>query len=117
MSANPTRLEAPMGAPVSPLPQKTHSGRTTFVRAALPLAVGIAIALAPTPRGLAPNAWHYFALFAAVMIGIVTEPIPAAALGLVGVVVAAGLSLVHTSTSQSALWALSGFANGTVWLI
>ena len=51
------------------------------------------------------------------MVGIVTEPIPAAALGLVGVVVAAALSLVRDSTSQSALWALSGFANGTVWLI
>jgi L-tartrate/succinate antiporter len=117
MSANPARVEAPIGAPISPPPQQTKSGRTTFVRAALPLAIGAAIALAPAPHGLAPNAWRYFALFAAVMIGIVTEPIPAAALGLVGVVVAAGLRLVHTSTSQSALWALSGFANGTVWLI
>jgi L-tartrate/succinate antiporter len=97
--------------------QKTHRRQSMLVRAALPLAIGAAIALAPAPHGLALNAWRYFALFAAVMVGIITEPIPAAALGLVGVVVAAGLSLVHTSTSQSALWALSGFANGTVWLI
>jgi L-tartrate/succinate antiporter len=101
----------------SPPAQKTKARWSMFVRAALPLAVGIAIALAPAPHGLALNAWRYFALFAAVMVGIITEPIPAAALGLVGVVVAAGLRLVHTSTSQSALWALSGFANGTVWLI
>ncbi len=101
----------------SPPARQAQHRRTAFVRAAAPLAVGIAIALAPAPHGLAPNAWRYFALFAAVMVGIVTEPIPAAALGLIGVVVAAALRLVYASTSQSALWALSGFANGTVWLI
>jgi len=101
----------------SPHAQQTRRRRSAFLRAAVPLAVGIAIALAPVPHGLAPNAWRYFALFAAVMVGIVTEPIPAAALGLVGVVVAAASRLVYPSTSQSALWALSGFANGTVWLI
>jgi L-tartrate/succinate antiporter len=91
--------------------------RRAFFRAALPLALGIAIALAPAPHGLAPNAWRYFALFAAVIVGIITEPIPAAALGLVGIVVAATFRLVYTSASQSALWALSGFSNGTVWLV
>ncbi|PYU23218.1 MAG: hypothetical protein DMG30_12545, partial [Acidobacteria bacterium] len=40
-----------------------------------------------------------------------------AALGLVGVVDAALSGLVHASTSQATLSALSGFANGTVWLI
>ena len=98
-------------------PAQYATSRRTFLAWAVPIVVGLAIALAPTPHGLAPNAWRYFALFAAVLVGIITEPIPAAALGLVGVVVAAGLRLVHTSTSQSALWALSGFANGTVWLI
>ena len=101
----------------SPHAQQTRRRRRVFLRAALPLAVGIAIALTPVPHGLAPNAWRYFALFAALMVGIVTEPIPAAALGLVGVVVASALRLVYPSTSQSALWALSGFANGTVWLV
>ena len=100
-----------------PHARQTRRRRSAFLRAAVPLAVGLAIALAPVPHGLAPNAWRYFALFAAVMVGIVTEPIPAAALGLVGVVVASALRLVYPSTSQSALWALSGFANGTVWLV
>jgi L-tartrate/succinate antiporter len=91
--------------------------RSSIVRAALPIAVGAAISLAPVPHGLALNAWYYFALFAAVMVGIITEPIPAAALGLIGVVVAAALGLVRTSSAQATLWALSGFANSTVWLI
>lgn len=100
-----------------PPTQQTLRRRSALVRAAVPILVGVAIALAPTPHGLPLNTWRYFALFAAVMVGIITEPIPAAALGLVGVVVAAALGLVRTSTSQAAAWALSGFANGTVWLI
>jgi L-tartrate/succinate antiporter len=52
-----------------------------------------------------------------VMVGIITEPIPPAALGLVGVIVAAAAGLVRTSTAQATVWALSGFGNPTVWLI
>jgi L-tartrate/succinate antiporter len=117
MSLNLPRVEAPSGILKPGSAQETHSRRSTFVRAALPLAIGTAIALVPAPHSLEPNAWRYFALFAAVMVGIITEPIPAAALGLAGVVVASALRLVYPSTAQSALWALSGFANGTVWLI
>jgi len=83
----------------------------------MPLAVGAAIALAPVPAGLAPNAWYFFALFAAVIAGIITEPIPPAAVGLAGVVLAAALGLVRGTPGESADWALSGFANTTVWLI
>src|SRR5690348_8436486 len=112
-----TRVETPVTATPPAPAARAQNRRRAFIAWAIPIAVGVAIALTPAPSGLPLNTWHYFALFAGVMVGIVTEPIPAAALGLVGVVVAAGLSLVHASTSQSALWALSGFANGTVWLI
>jgi L-tartrate/succinate antiporter len=91
--------------------------RNELVRAAIPLAVGVAIALLPVPANLSPTAWHYFALFAAVIIGIVTEPIPPAAVGLAGVVLAAALGLVGATPAASANWALSGFGNTTVWLI
>jgi L-tartrate/succinate antiporter len=79
--------------------------------------VGIVLALLPVPAGLTPHAWRYFALFAAVMAGIITEPLPAAAVGLAGVVIAAGSRLVQPTAALSTSWALSGFANGTVWLI
>jgi di/tricarboxylate transporter len=56
--------------------------RGTLARALPPLAVGTLIALIPVPQGLSANAWHYFALFAAVITGIITEPIaPAAPVG------------------------------------
>jgi L-tartrate/succinate antiporter len=86
-------------------------------RALLPLAIGSAIALIPVPDGLAPAAWFYFALFATVIAGIITEPVPPAALGLAGVSAAAVLGLVRDTPAASAQWALSGFGNTIVWLI
>jgi L-tartrate/succinate antiporter len=91
--------------------------RRGWWRAAVPVAVWLAIVVAPAPAGLPPNAWRYFALFAAVVVGLVLEPIPAAAVGLVGVTVAGVGRLVEPSAAASIAWALSGFQDRTVWLI
>jgi L-tartrate/succinate antiporter len=98
-----------------------HPGKRTTLsvvaRVAVPLLLGSAIALVPTPAGLTPAAWHYFALFVTVITLIITEPIPAAAIGLAGVTAAAVLGFVRDTPSTSAQWALSGFGNTIVWLI
>jgi L-tartrate/succinate antiporter len=92
-------------------------------KAILPLAIGVILWFLPTPQGLQPYAWHYFALFAAVIAALVIEPIPAAAAGLIGVTLAAAFNLVPATADKAPLpadavrWALSGFSNGTVWLI
>ena len=88
---------------------------------------GVALALMPPPDGLAPYAWQYFAVFASVILALITEPIPAAAVGLIGVTFAATFGLVFTPAqmadpafrfpAEALKWALAGFANGTVWLI
>jgi len=83
----------------------------------VPLAVGGLLALAPLPAGLAPPAWRYFALFAAVVAGLVVEPLPAAAVGFIGMTAAASARLVVPDAEGSLRWAISGFANGTVWLV
>ena len=57
-------------------------------KALLPPLIGIGIALLPAPAGLAPYAWHYFALFAAVVVALVLEPLPGGAVGLLGLTVA-----------------------------
>src|SRR6476660_9726139 len=59
-----------------------------YWKAILPIAVGLGILLLPIPEGLKPNAWYYFALFTAVIIALILEPIPAAAVGLIGVTAA-----------------------------
>jgi L-tartrate/succinate antiporter len=56
-------------------------------------------------------------LFAFVVTGLVTEPLPGPALGLIGVSAAAGLSLVGRTPAESMRWALSGFSNEVVWLV
>ncbi len=95
----------------------------------LPVVIGLAIAAVPAPTGLQPYAWHYFALFAAVIVALVLEPLPGGAIGLLGLTVAVILArFVLFSPEQMAkpgfavpsaalAWALSGFANTTVWLI
>jgi L-tartrate/succinate antiporter len=92
-------------------------------KAILPIAIGGILWFIPTPQGLQPYAWQYFALFAAVIAALIVEPIPAAAAGLIGVTLAAALNLVPAAPDKAPLpadavrWALSGFSNGTVWLI
>jgi di/tricarboxylate transporter len=38
------------------------------------------------PEGLAQHAWYFFAIFAGVIVGLMLEPLPGAAIGLIGVV-------------------------------
>jgi L-tartrate/succinate antiporter len=92
-------------------------------KAIVPLLIGAAILVMPVPAGLDPTAWQYFALFVTVIAALILEPIPTAAVGLIGVTAAAALMLVSAKVGTPATagdgvrFALSGFSNGTVWLI
>jgi L-tartrate/succinate antiporter len=57
----------------------------TWLKALAPVAVAVIIAAAPAPPGLAQHAWYFFAIFAAVVVGLVLEPLPGGAIGLIGV--------------------------------
>jgi di/tricarboxylate transporter len=52
-----------------------------------------------------------------VVIALILEPIPAAAVGLVGVTAATVSILVVPNPADAIKWALSGFQDGMVWLI
>jgi len=98
-------------------------------KAIAPIAVAIIIALIPAPAGLPQYAWYYFAIFVGVIVGLMFEPLPGGAIGLIGVALVTVLSeYVFFSPEQlaktgfnaartSLSWALSGFSNTTVWLI
>ncbi len=98
-------------------------------KAIVPVIVAGVIALIPAPEGLAQFAWYFFAIFAGVIVGLMLEPLPGAAIGLIGVVLVtvlapfvlfapAELAKAGFKPANAALtWALSGFANTTVWLI
>ena len=98
-------------------------------RAIAPLAVAALIAILPVPEGLPQHAWFYFAIFAGVIVALMTEPLPGGAVGLIGVVAVAvlapfvlyspeELARPEFNPADAALaWALAGFSNATVWLI
>ena len=87
-------------------------------KALIVIAVGVVLAIIPAPAGLTPNAWLYFALFAAAILGLILEPIPTAAVGLVAVTLAMVLCLVTPDKPKDSIaWMLAGFSNTTVWLI
>jgi citrate:succinate antiporter/L-tartrate/succinate antiporter len=87
----------------------------------IPLAVWLVLMLwgvaFGAPQGLSSNAWYYFALFLAVILGLILEPIPAAAIGLIGITAGAAFRYVDADIGKSINWALSGFSDTTVWLI
>ncbi len=91
--------------------------RKLLVNALVPIAVGVILLAMPIPQDLAPRAWYYFAMFAAVIVGLVLEPVPGSIIGLLGISIAAALHLIGDKPADSVKWALSGFSNNTVWLI
>jgi L-tartrate/succinate antiporter len=100
-----------------------------YWRAVLPIAIICAIALTPTPSGLATHAWYYFAIFAGVIAALVVEPLPSPAIGVIGVTAVTVLSPwvlfsptetanpAFKLTDESLRWALTGFSSSTVWLV
>ena len=75
----------------------------------LPIHAGAALLFIPIPEGLSRNAWYYFALFVAVVIPLILEPIPVASVGLIGVTAATVSLLVMPKPADAIRWALSGF--------
>lgn len=91
--------------------------RKQVINTFIPLAIWAVLLLIPAPQGLPPRAWQFFAMFAAVIVGLIIEPVPGSIIGLLGLVVASVFKLVGDTPSDSLKWALSGFSNSTVWLI
>jgi L-tartrate/succinate antiporter len=86
------------------------------IKLIIPVAVLVIFWFIPAPEGLSANAWHFMAIFFAVVVGLIIEPVPAALIGFVGISLVAALGLVG-NPKESITWALSGFSNSVIWLI
>lgn len=82
-----------------------------LIRGSIVLALLIVIWLIPVPAGLTVKAWHIFAVFAAVILGFILQPLPLGAVALVGVTFPAFIGLLKPTE------VLAGFSNTTIWLI
>jgi di/tricarboxylate transporter len=74
-----------------------------------PLGIWLAIYLVPVPAGLNVSQWHYFAVFAAVIAGLILESMPVGAVGLIGLTVAGVSGYVESDPNKSLRWMLVAF--------
>ena len=128
-----TQLHPTAGAPdvkithhVAPTAAESHIPKWQVMA---PLAVTVILAILPPPPGLTHFAWLYFSIFAGVIVGLILEPLPGAAIAIIGltlVTVLAPFALFSPQqlsqpgfrpASTALTWALSGYSNPTVWLI
>jgi len=82
-----------------------------------PLLIWLALYLVPVPAGLNADQWHYFAIFAAVIAGLILESMPVGAVGLIGLTFAGISGYVEHDPNKALRWMLGGFSENTVWLI
>lgn len=85
--------------------------RSKLIRGLIVLLTGAAIWHSPIPIGLNPQAWHLFAIFTATILAFILQPLPIGALAFIAVTFTALSGTLKVSE------ALSGYSNGTIWLI
>ena len=73
--------------------------------------IGTAIWFVPAPTGVGERAWQLLAVFVATIVGLITKPLPMAAVALLGITATAVTGILSIDE------ALSGFGNKTIWLI
>lgn len=81
------------------------------------IVVGLIIWAIPTPEGLSSRAWGMLALFVATIVAIIAKAMPMGAATLVALVISGLTGLTPISSKQGDVGMLSGFSNGTIWLI
>ncbi|HKR12885.1 MAG TPA: DASS family sodium-coupled anion symporter [Pyrinomonadaceae bacterium] len=82
-----------------------------LLRWAIVLLVAGGIMLIPAPEGVTPQSWRLLAIFAATITGSIVQPIPGAAIVLLGVT---ALPLFNVMKVNEAL---TGYADPVVWLV
>ena len=73
--------------------------------------VGLAIVMIPPPAGITPQGWRLLAIFAATIVGSIFQPVPGAAVVMLGVSAAALTGALPIAE------ALGGYADPIVWMV
>src|SRR5262245_5926379 len=98
--------------------RKTKGERVKITwKTVAPLLIWLVLYLVPVPDGLNANQWHYFAIFAAVIGGLILESMPVGAVGIIGLTAAGISGYVEQDPNKALRWMLGGFSESTVWLI
>lgn len=73
--------------------------------------VGLAVVMIPPPAGISPQGWRLLAIFAATIVGSIFQPVPGAAVVMLGVSAAALTGALPIAE------ALGGYADPIVWMV
>lgn len=85
---------------------------------AITFAVALVIWFIPAPQGVAENAWHLFAIFAATILGIILKAAPMGTMCMMAIGFTALTQVVAPGDAgKSITKALSGFGDKVIWLI
>lgn len=98
-------------APTVPSVSEEKPKRYLWLRYLIPIAVGLAIWFSPAPAGVSAKGWQLLAIFVGTIVGIISQPLP------MGAVAITGIALCAVTGTLSIGDSLSGFADGTIWLI
>ena len=93
------------------VPPDQPGWKNRFVRWAIVLLVAVGILRIPTPEGVTPESWRLLAIFAATITGSIVQPIPGAAIVLLGVT---ALALFKVMPIKDVL---IGYADPVVWMV
>ena len=89
-----------------------------FKAIAITTVFGLVLWLIPTPKGVAENAWHLFAIFAATILGIILKAAPMGTMCMIAIGLTALTQVVAPGDpGKSITKALSGFGDKVIWLI
>ncbi len=85
---------------------------------AITFAIALIIWFIPAPEGVAKNAWHLFAIFAATILGIILKAAPMGTMCMMAIGFTALTQVVAPGDAgKSITKALSGFGDKVIWLI
>jgi len=89
----------------------TRLSPANLPRLLIPVAVGAVMWFIPAPAGVEPDAWHLLAIFVATIIAVIARPLPMGAVSMIAI------ALIMVTGTLTPGEALSGFSNGTIWMI
>ena len=89
IDASTTRQDVSSGSLAKPAILTTAKSPNPTWKAMAPVAVAIVLAFLPVPTGLPQHAWYFFSIFVGVIVGLVLEPLPGAAIAIAGLTLVA----------------------------
>src|ERR1700752_5261560 len=98
--SNVAQVPPSSGTVATPSRRPEPRSKTPLWKALAPVVIAVVLALLPVPSGLAPHAWYFFSIFVGVIVGLVLQPCPGAAVGVICITVVTVLGRVALFSPQ-----------------